>query len=403
MDGALNNINPEKVLYVANFGDPKLYLPEGNRACKNIGISNYRVYAPDCNIKEGILGAIKPYQPDGYYDKLGIWCNKTDFICGSSVNLLKLFDAHTSYNSKDGYDKLAEIIADKTTQKSDITPTTARYSEAEKREIFLIFDHAQFASKKPGEEMKSIEDNLKEKLIEVSEHGTRVGIYNAYSLLSPILVLGEAMPFTNDNVGQKIDEVNIKNNQTDGWVFTDYFNNIYVAIYEAAGSSFWTPGSERNIYVLTNVKHNTYKSVGGFTPQDATLEAKKYGAKISFLSENGNEKNATYEKMARDTGGQLIGNNYSKILLKQMQVEKKSRLSTKTFNINQDTEYTLIIINDLLYGFSKNKTITITDLDEDYDNEIRFVSYDSDGNIKSKKIYNLHPKTIKTPDTSSAI
>ena len=86
---AIQSIDPEKIIYVATFGDPKIYLPEGAglmpAACMGSNLSGYRVYVPDCRAYEGILGSYRPYQPDGYDGKLGTWCNHMD----GSIKMLR--------------------------------------------------------------------------------------------------------------------------------------------------------------------------------------------------------------------------------------------------------------------------------------------------------------------------
>ena len=110
---AINYINPEKIIYAATFGDPKIYLPEGEGlvplACKGANLSNYRIYVPDCRVYEGLLGGYKPYQPDGYIDKLGTWCNKTDIFCSTHFNI----DSHLSYASDGLYKDASKLIFDK--------------------------------------------------------------------------------------------------------------------------------------------------------------------------------------------------------------------------------------------------------------------------------------------------
>jgi len=57
--------NMDNIIYTATFGDPKVYFPEGKDATKNACqgriLARYRVYAPDCFVDRGILGALKPY------------------------------------------------------------------------------------------------------------------------------------------------------------------------------------------------------------------------------------------------------------------------------------------------------------------------------------------------------
>lgn len=113
---AINYIKPEKVIYAATFGDPKIYLPEGKGfvppACSGKNLSNYRIYVPDCRVYEGLLGGYKPYQPEGYFDKLGTWCNKNDIFCSTHFSI----NAHTSYVSDGIYDDASKLIFDKICQ-----------------------------------------------------------------------------------------------------------------------------------------------------------------------------------------------------------------------------------------------------------------------------------------------
>lgn len=85
------NINPDKIIYAATFGDPKLYLPEGKGitppACAGENLSDYRAYVPNCKTYQGSLGAKKPYEESGWAGKLGLYCNDKDLVCGSGLNI----------------------------------------------------------------------------------------------------------------------------------------------------------------------------------------------------------------------------------------------------------------------------------------------------------------------------
>ena len=74
--------------FVALFGDPKLYLPEGEgirpAACRGENFSAWRRVVPDCRTDSGSLRARKPYLPVEFMTKTGLWCNNDDFVCGSS-------------------------------------------------------------------------------------------------------------------------------------------------------------------------------------------------------------------------------------------------------------------------------------------------------------------------------
>lgn len=109
----LSELDSSKIIYVANFGDPKLYLPEGKGlnpdACRGRNLSNYRAYVSDCRAYEGVLGSYRPYQPNGYYNKIGVWCHGKDIMCSSGFNIAD----HSSYVSRGLYLNAAEQIYQK--------------------------------------------------------------------------------------------------------------------------------------------------------------------------------------------------------------------------------------------------------------------------------------------------
>lgn len=110
---ALSELNADKIIYAATFGDPKIYLPEGlgpvPAACSGKNLSNYRAYVPDCHAYVGMLGSYRPYQPAAFIDKLGTWCNTYDFFCSSYLSV----SSHTSYVADNLYEDASRVIASK--------------------------------------------------------------------------------------------------------------------------------------------------------------------------------------------------------------------------------------------------------------------------------------------------
>ncbi len=80
-----------RIAYVGLFGDPKLHLPEGEGwnppACRGEQMSAYRRVIANCHVDNGSLGARKPYLPQVFHAKTGLWCYADDFVCGSSKNV----------------------------------------------------------------------------------------------------------------------------------------------------------------------------------------------------------------------------------------------------------------------------------------------------------------------------
>ena len=139
---AIRHLNPDKIIYVANFGDPKLYLPEGKGimpdACKSLNLSPYRQNIPDCYVEHGLLGGLDPYVYTKYRQKVGAWCNIADFICGSTFDpfglsdptqnsknniFANIFNGHVSYSRRGAYQEAAQVIYQKITQRSNQSPT----------------------------------------------------------------------------------------------------------------------------------------------------------------------------------------------------------------------------------------------------------------------------------------
>ena len=129
MSHAIRTLDPEKIIYLSTFGDPKLHLPEGegkDKPCYHGIHSDYRINVPDCDVEHGILGAQKPYLPNTKFSgKIGTWCNSGDFMCGSffdplglsEINLGKfqfihqnLISGHLAYAGRDAYAESAHIV-----------------------------------------------------------------------------------------------------------------------------------------------------------------------------------------------------------------------------------------------------------------------------------------------------
>lgn len=110
---ALHSLDAEKIIYAAAFGDPKIYLPEGAglfpAACRNLNLSEYRAYVPDCYAYVGLLGSYRPYQPEGFLGKFGTFCNTHDIFCSSHLSV----SSHVSYVADNLYERAGETIAEK--------------------------------------------------------------------------------------------------------------------------------------------------------------------------------------------------------------------------------------------------------------------------------------------------
>lgn len=116
---------PEKIAYVALFGDPKLDLPEGAdmaKACTGkTEDSPWRRGDAPCTIREGILEGRDPYLPDNFRQKTGSWCSYLDAIC-TNEHLAYDEPMHSSYAAKGGaVDQAAKEAAEAVAKIADIS------------------------------------------------------------------------------------------------------------------------------------------------------------------------------------------------------------------------------------------------------------------------------------------
>lgn len=124
---AVNVFKTSKVVYVGLFGDPRTYLPEGKginpKACRGRGLSAYRVFAPECKTYSGSLGMQNPYVSNGLNGKYGLWCNRRDYICGST-RLLFNNNGHLKYAEYNEFVWMAEKVEKKLAPKTRLSTLT---------------------------------------------------------------------------------------------------------------------------------------------------------------------------------------------------------------------------------------------------------------------------------------
>lgn len=401
IDKALPYLNSDKIYYVASFGDPKLNLPEGKNgnACKNIGLSSYRVYVPDCEVEEGILGGQNPYETNDLKNKRGAWCNQNDFICGSRLNLLNLWGGHTSYTEETGYEKFAKLISDKI--KNSVEPTQeteARYSDYQKRDVIVLFNYGEKFHIYGCHDCDSIVPGMRELLVNLASHGTRIAVYNYYALANSTIHLEEMIPFTNDNLAEKIDDYNTENIVRWYNYIAGGGDNMYYAIKELSRNGGWSDGAERNIYIIRSFLSTLRNSFDGTTLSEAVKIAKENNVKIYAFNYGGGVA-LTMKEISEETGGEAIGTDYDKIVLDKAETKKIPKYSSRTFELNRDSKYTLVIINDMIYGLSDKDKITIKDIDEDRENKIVLISYNDAGKIEKKETHIIGSLKASPPDS----
>ena len=433
IDEALKYINSKKVLFVANFGDPKLYLPEGKRACENIGLSTYRIYAPDCMVEDGVLSGLKPYEQAGYHNKLGIWCNQNDFICGSSLNIFDPFKTHTAYDGDQGYPKFADLISariakNKATSKTEVESyevefhdpepddeVKTKYSEHKPMDIAIIVDYAN-STLLPLNNYKVFSESIRSKLLDLNRQGVRMAIYFSYNVHRMAVPTKEISKFTTHaNFEDDLNDLEFESAIKCHYSFA-LANNLYSSIARVSKKADWLDGHERNIYIYSNVNHPEGFSTDGTNRESALKIAQENHVKITAITDQEkpfddfSDFNLTTDKAA-DSNTPDFSNldkkdSPSKTVTKEIKKSQKivrnpKNYFSKSFKINQTSPYTLVIINDAVYGISRNQNITITDLDKRADNKISLISYDDSGRKVKTEKFEYPSEKITPPETGT--
>ena len=132
LNHAFERLDSKKIIFAATFGDPNLYLPEGEGinppACKNQSFSSYRIYAPNCRTSEGLLGKKKPYETENLKGKVGLFCNAHDIMCTKHLDISDPIGDHISYTSKGIYNRAAKYILQKI---AEVFPDKIKSAEVE--------------------------------------------------------------------------------------------------------------------------------------------------------------------------------------------------------------------------------------------------------------------------------
>lgn len=244
----LSQINPDKIIYVATFGDPKLYLPEGqsNRpvACTGKNLSNYRAYVPDCHAYEGALGSYRPYQPTGYYNKLGTFCNSQDIICSSGMSI----SDHTAYVARGLYKNAATIILAKIRAAFRPDLPSNPQKDISAHDLLLVFDMTN--TMRPN--IDNYVAEAKSLVNRTRSLGGRVAIYTIYQSTgywnSIAYHINEICDFTCSSETSEQFLNNLARNLMPGAVSSD--RAIYATLNQAMRKLEWQIGATKSAVVF---------------------------------------------------------------------------------------------------------------------------------------------------------
>ena len=298
----IRKLNSDKIAYLANFGDPNLYLPEGYGktppACRGENLSRYRIYAPNCKAHAGLLGPNNPYVPDGYDRKIGLWCTKKDIFCSNYFDFSDPIKDHTSYVGYGIYTSAAKTIIKRALAyfpNKQLQPLIG----ANKRDVVFLFDTT-------GSMSSSINKYRQEALRlaeEVLSDNGRIALFSYRDLNDPyrtqkILDFGA----TYQEFKSAIDAI-----RTEGGGDED--ESALSASLSAMNQLSWRHGATKSLIILTDAGYLN-PDRDGTTFSDVTKRSLEIDPVNIFVLAPDSITNK-YQSLASSTGGQVfsLGSN----------------------------------------------------------------------------------------------
>lgn len=305
---SLGQLDPDKIIYAATFGDPKIYLPEGDShkgllskipdACKGLNFSNYRVYVPDCYAYEGALGSYRPYQPDGYWNKLGTWCNGDDIMCSSGWSI----SDHIDYVNNNFYQHAASIIRahiEATFRGSSTTtpPNPTPMPPSSSHDVAFLFD----ATGSMKELIEIYKTQAKELVSKVINAGGRVALFAYREFLDddwPRLRCD--FDCSEEEISKSIDKLVVRGGGDEDE------EGLLSAAKMALDRLNWAEGATKSIVVLTDAGYHD-PDLDGSTLESIVQRALEIDpVNIYVVSSNNEDK---YADLVRLTNGEYFDVN----------------------------------------------------------------------------------------------
>lgn len=337
----LPDLNSSQIIYVATFGDPKLYLPEGlgpdPAACHGRNFSNYRQTVPDCHTATGILTALKNYQPQGYKDKLGAWCNAGDFMCGSYFDFWGgLMKAHTDYSKNDAYQEAAQaIIASiKKYFPNDVsTQISPRYST---HDTAILIDETI--------SMQSAIGTYRREALKLANraiaNGDRVALYTFGDLKQRSA--HQLCNFTTDLVTFESALESIRPTGGD-----DPDESALSALLYVMNTLKWQKGANKSIILLTDASYHSPDLDGTTLPQVVQRSLEIDPVNVYVITESYATK--WHQSLATATGGTVFSRDKIESAIEQILSRPRLKLNLDfyTGQVNQPIEFSITSNNDI--------------------------------------------------------
>ena len=395
---ALKGLKPEKLIYAATFGDPKIYLPEGAglmpAACKGQNLSDYRMYVPDCYAHKGLLGAYVPYEPAALVDKVGVWCNKRDIFCSSRhLNLGDIAD-HVSYVSDKLYEDASRVIFDKVAKTYGIENRISSPHDT----AILIDSTGSMAGM-----IEKYKNEARRLAAETWASGGRVALYDYRDLADPYTPV-EHCSF--ETCTQEVFEAEINAVRTDGG--GDEAESLLSASLHVMKSLKWKYGSTKSLVVLTDADFLSPDRDGATF--DEVVALSKQIDPVNFYIVTESSVGEKYLELASATDGKVVTNFEELSLLTDYIMERYDSLprveefggevilprvvvtgvERKGNGVKVAFETTgsrvMVLLNDVALGFADGNEIVVDGLDWSVENKLILAPFSDDTRGESVEV-----------------
>lgn len=382
---SLNNLDPNRVIYAATFGDPKIFLPEGNgilpAACRGKNLSDYRMYVPDCQAYKGLLGAYIPYEPESFIGKVGTWCNKRDIFCSSHLNI----SDHLGYVHDNLYEDASRVIFDKITKQFGLENHISSPHDT----AFLIDSTGS---------MSGMIDKYKAEALrlatETLESGGRIALYDYRDLADPYNPV-EHCNF--ETCTLEIFQDELKKIRADGGGDTP--ESLLSGSFKVMKALNWKLGSTKSLVVLTDADFLSPDRDG--MTFDEVVKLSKTIDPVNFYIITNPEYGSYYDDLARQTDGRVVTNfddlnlltdyiierydslprveENNPLVLPKLEIEEIKNTGNKVqLRFKTTGTKTLIILNDTILGTTSDTEITIDKLNSSKNNVLKLVPLEDD-------------------------
>ncbi len=382
---AIHSLNPEKIIYAAAVGDPKIYLPEGEglipAACFGDNLSEYRAYVPDCRAYEGLLGSYRPYQPLGYAGKFGTWCNKYDLFCSSYLSL----NSHVSYTSDNIYDDVAKTVVNKILDYYDVELRVGL------KNTVLMIDGS--------ESMERMIEQYKREAIRLAnktfDTGGKVAVYIFRDYDdgegNRLIKICDFDGCTVETVKLGVNDIVVHNFNNYDWP-----ESVLASSESIMRELKWDDGATKSLVVLTDASfHSPDKN--GVTYDDVVRLSREIDP-VNFYVVTNERAASYYGNLVADTDGKLaiigedeieltdyVANRYDSLpkveynddeeVLPSVQiVNAEVADDAATITLSGDYESVLVLVNDAVIGRSSENEIVVNELDRAIKNTVRVVA-----------------------------